>query len=60
MAKKSLAPITNDKHLDDALRTLIARGLVKEEMINGEPHYSMTDLGKATMNHEGSDIKTRN
>jgi len=45
---------TKDKDMDLikaeiqlALKGLVAKGFAKEEMINGEPHYSLTEAGKA-------------
>lgn len=37
----------DSKIIVDALKRLVAKGLATEEIIDGEPHYSLTEAGEA-------------
>jgi hypothetical protein len=52
--------IMDDASVHKALKSLVSKGLVKEEMINGEPHYSLTYFGKIVVAHGNSAPSTRN
>jgi hypothetical protein len=52
--------IKNDDDLDKALKNLLDQGLIREEMIDGKPHYSMTNIGKQVFVQNKSDPKSRN
>lgn len=46
--------------IDDALKSLINKGVVEEIIVNGEPTYKLTPVGMQVIKHMTSDPSVRN
>lgn len=49
-----------DDEFDTAIKGLLEKGLMEEQVIDNEPHYRITDLGKSVHKHSASDPKNQN
>ncbi len=49
-----------DEEFNSAVKNLLKKGLVKEEMIDGVMHYHITKLGKIYFKHTYSEPSERN
>lgn len=48
------------QELEEALASLVKKGIMTETIIDGEIHYSLTDYGKVVGEHIIADPKDRN